>query len=729
MSHQPKHVYKFGPFRLDAAEHLLWRDETSVQLQPKVFDLLLVLVKHHGHLLEKDSLMKLVWPDTVVEEANLVNNISILRKVLGDNGQRFIETVPKLGYRFVASVQEIEVNSTELINQHQPAIEISKKTANSNGLSNAIRLMRNHQFLVGIILVAITSMVLFAAYLLMEGRKQTENYANKIQMSRLTSSGTAYEAAISPDGQLVGYILSTAVFSGYHSLWIKRLSTNQVTQLVPESGFRFRGLTFSPDGNFIYYSQRRGPETEYVLHRISIQGGLPQKILSGVDSAVSFSPDGNQIAFVHEDQASGESALMISGVDGGEANKIAVCKSPDSFSVDGPSWSPDGSLIAVAKLIPGPEFHFRLLAFKLNDKQEKPVGKTKWAWLMRVVWLKDGSGLVAAGRTKSSGTNDQIWVVNYPDGELRRITNDLSGYRNLNLALRDKTLVTVQSEVRSNLWVVDVENPDNARAITGDPVSQNGYKGVDWTPDGRIVYTSTANGSQNIWITNSDGSQSRQLTADSSDTDHFPSVSMDGSHIVFASSKSGPGRIWRIDMDGRNLTELSRGELDLKPNCSADGNWIVYSSESYGKRVIVKLPLFGGTAQEQVLTDKFSDFPVISPDNSLIACLYQEAASLPLRMALLPFAGGAPVRLLDLPNTHPWPNVRWRPDGRALSYLDPLDNSSNIWIFPLDGGARGKLTNFHAEQIFAYSWSRDGRYLVCARGTIYRDVVMISNFT
>src|SRR5262245_52214646 len=106
MGHQPKQIFEFGHYRLDAAERLLLRDGEVVPLQPKVFDLLLALVERHGRLLEKDELMRVVWPDTIVEEANLANNISILRKTLNENGERFIETVPKRGYRFVAPVLE-----------------------------------------------------------------------------------------------------------------------------------------------------------------------------------------------------------------------------------------------------------------------------------------------------------------------------------------------------------------------------------------------------------------------------------------------------------------------------------------------------------------------------------------------------------------------------------------------------------------------------------------------
>jgi TolB-like protein/DNA-binding winged helix-turn-helix (wHTH) protein/Tfp pilus assembly protein PilF len=126
MSLQTKHIYEFGPFRLDAAEHLLLRDGEAVPLTPKAFDLLLALVERHGHLVEKDELMKKVWPDTFVEETNLTSNISQLRKALGDgeNGERYIETAPKRGYRFVAGVREVQavLDEDELLPEQAPRV-------------------------------------------------------------------------------------------------------------------------------------------------------------------------------------------------------------------------------------------------------------------------------------------------------------------------------------------------------------------------------------------------------------------------------------------------------------------------------------------------------------------------------------------------------------------------------------------------------------------------------
>ena len=107
MYRSPRTLFEFGPFRLDAAERQLWRDGEVVTLTPKAFDVLLALVEQPGRLLEKEALLKTVWPDRFVEESNLADNISRLRKTLGERegGQKFIETVPKRGYRFVAAVK------------------------------------------------------------------------------------------------------------------------------------------------------------------------------------------------------------------------------------------------------------------------------------------------------------------------------------------------------------------------------------------------------------------------------------------------------------------------------------------------------------------------------------------------------------------------------------------------------------------------------------------------
>jgi DNA-binding winged helix-turn-helix (wHTH) protein len=138
MSQQDNHSYEFGRFRLKVAERVLLREGELVPLTPKVFDILVTLVEHGGQVVAKDDLMKKVWPNTFVEEGNLTQNVSLLRKALGESpgGVQFIETVPRRGYRFVAETTERwgdNVDSALNGNGHKesatPPIEAPSRTA------------------------------------------------------------------------------------------------------------------------------------------------------------------------------------------------------------------------------------------------------------------------------------------------------------------------------------------------------------------------------------------------------------------------------------------------------------------------------------------------------------------------------------------------------------------------------------------------------------------------
>src|SRR3982750_2108190 len=131
MGAQESNFYEFGHFRLDTGERVLRRDRELVPLTPKVFEILVALVEHGGKVVEKDDLMKRVWPDTFVEEGNLTQNVSLLRKALGENPAKpqFIETVARRGYRFVGDVkpavtEEPVMMATAAIIDHPP--ELSK---------------------------------------------------------------------------------------------------------------------------------------------------------------------------------------------------------------------------------------------------------------------------------------------------------------------------------------------------------------------------------------------------------------------------------------------------------------------------------------------------------------------------------------------------------------------------------------------------------------------------
>src|SRR5712692_6394806 len=114
-------VYEFGDFRLDAGKRLLWRADAQVPLTPRVFETLLYLVEHHDAVLDKERLMEAVWPDSIVEENNLTQNISTLRRIFGETpgSHGYIVTVPGRGYRFVAEVSDLTNNGSAVVKAEQ----------------------------------------------------------------------------------------------------------------------------------------------------------------------------------------------------------------------------------------------------------------------------------------------------------------------------------------------------------------------------------------------------------------------------------------------------------------------------------------------------------------------------------------------------------------------------------------------------------------------------------
>jgi len=341
----------------------------------------------------------------------------------------------------------------------------------------------------------------------------------------------------------------------------------------------------------------------------------------------------------------------------------------------------------------------------------KQVTTRTWWRIDAVEWLRDGSGLVVNASEQSSSPF-QIWHVSYPSGEAHKITNDANDYRGVSLTADSKILATVQSEVFSSIWIVPQNDSRLATQITSG--RSDGQDWVSVTPGGRIVYSSRASGNYDLWITDADGSNQKQLTAHAGNNDH-PSVTRDGRYVVFISDRTGGPNLWRVNIDGSNPKQLTQGEA-WYPDCSSDSQWVVYTSRPEGH--LWKVPIDGGEPVR--VTDYYVPGSVVSPDGKWIASLWHED---PSKIAIIPFEGGQPIKLLDIG----WTRVHWTPDGRALAYVDRRD-PSNISSQPLDGSPSRKLTDFKSDRIFSFGWSRNGKQLVLARGTLTNDVILISNF-
>ncbi len=713
-------LYQFGPFQIDGEERLLLRNGERIPLTPKAFDTLLILVEKNGRTVEKEELMRLIWPDVAVEENNLSQNIHAIRKALGETpqGTQYIETLPRRGYRFLGEIEKHSADKTEAIFQTEPTVA---QVPAPNSAQSAEKKYWSQWISIGLL-----AALLFVGGLFFWRRaaESAQHPMGELKLTRVTTTSNSWDVAISPDGKTLAYIQGDA---GLQSLKLKPVSGESESELIAPVEARYRGITFAPDGNSIFLTRKEKGATAFVLYQRNLHSPEQKVILPQVDSAVTFSPDGKKIAFVREDQTTGKSSLIVANNDGSNEKLLVTHQMPDYFSVDGPSWSPDGKLIALSVGQTKPVFHFRIATIQVSDGQESFPSDAKWAWAMDVAWLANGKEIILIGRHHNEGTNsNQVWRVTLATGQAQKITNDLNDYRGLSLTSNSQKLVTVQAETRANIWIQDQVGNAQPITITADAASQNGYDGLDWTPNGQIVYTSLRNGQQDLWRIDPKSQINERLTSDVNDKAVSPSVSNDGRFIVFNSGRVGIPRVWRIDIDGKNPQSLTNSNIDIQPFCSWQQNWAVYSSDKDGRRTIYKIPIDGtSTATPQMLIDKFAEAPAVSPDGNFIACHYQADNNSPPQIAIIPAQGGAPTQILPIP-IFSRVNVRWHPLEKSLSYLSRSDNQTNLWVQSLGGREPKKITNFSGERIFAYAWSRDGKRLAFSRGTVNRDVVMIN---
>jgi eukaryotic-like serine/threonine-protein kinase len=548
---------------------------------------------------------------------------------------------------------------------------------------------------------------------------------DSINLTRLTTTGTAGVAALSRDGRYVAHVSAR---DGKASLWLRQVATTSNVEIVAAGDVNYRGLSFSPDGDHIYYAAYPRGANLGNLYRVPVLGGGARLIAEDVDTAATFSPDGSQLAFLRGAPDAGESYIIVAGADGTNQRKLAVRKRPLNFTLLSLAWSPDGKSIAATGNNES-ELSGQVVIVDPASGTERVLATPQWRVIGGVAWLADGSGLLVNAQESAGEASSQIFLVPYPSGTPRRLTNDLSSYAGVSVAPDGRSFVTVRNERRATIWTMPLDDASKAVAVTTEASADDGAHGIAWMPDGRVVYTTEAGGNPDIWIMSADGSGRVQLTS-TLGQDVSPRVTSDGKYIVFTSDRDGGIRAWRMAPDGSGATRISPDIVArARAYPSADSKWVYYSEQSGEIR---RAPIEGG-APEKVISDdvlkrlsaalppEFHE-PMLSPDGTLLAGHYFDAASRGERVALVPIAGGA-VKLL---NTVP-ASASWMPDGKSMIYIDTRGGISNLMRQPIAGGAAVPLTKFPAEQIFAYAVSPDQKQIALVRGRVSSDVVLVSS--
>lgn len=545
------------------------------------------------------------------------------------------------------------------------------------------------------------------------------NFANPSPMifeaqktTRVTATGRVKFAAVSPDGKLIAY--SQEENGEQQSLWVRHITSESSVQIAPSTSVEYRGMNISPDGNSLYYVVGQG-----ALYQMPVLGGAAKKIADGLYTGstgkvdVGISPDSKQLAFVRRFEKEA-SALFIVNADGTNERTLAAFEQPIRLG-ESVAWSPDGKVIACREIFNGLQ---NVLAVQVADGTFTPILLQGIPSLLQITWTPDSKSLLTID------INGQIYQISYPSGEMRQINVD-TGYRNaIGLISDGRFLMTVKTEKAAHIWTMPRDDASRAKQLTAGFEKQDGIGGMNWIPDGKVVYDSNPNGEQSIWAVDANGGNSIQISKDS----EFPTVSPDGRFIVHQKGSTVRGDIglWRMDASDGSKKQLTNGS-DIWQTFSPDGKWLVFTR--YGERVgLWKMPSAGG--DPVLILDENAICPAVSPDEKTVAFVLRRAGEAN-RIALVSFDGSEIIKIfnakLERNGIIDKQNLQWTADGRGIYFIALNDGVSNIWQQPVDGSAPVQVTNFTTQRIFNFAFSPDGSQLALSRGSINSDVVLIEN--
>lgn len=698
-------LYNFGSFTLCADQKVLELDGRAVPLTPKMFETLLLLVRNPGRILEKEKILSEVWPDSFVEEGNIAFNIRQIRKALGDDAQSptYIETVPKRGYRFIAEIGN-------------PSFEESEESQNPVEESGSARHHRKFRYIGIISLFCLSALFIAAAgYRFVAPRSIAPILSNEFVSDNLSTDGNVYHAVISPDGKNMVY---THRSRGKQSLWLRQLETQSNTQILPTSDLFYGGLGISPDGETVFFARgsQTGPQMD--VYKMPVAGGVPQKVIESTQGWISLSSDAKRLSFVRCPYTATEHCALYTAdaTDGGNEKKLAT--RPGPIRIGDNKISPDGRKVTFAAGQSRTSSNeFRLLEVDIETGVERAIVEEKFFNIKYISWLPDGENVLFTAM-RLPDRNFAIWQASAKTGELKKLTTDAENYSRLSL------------DAKANLLLSTTVRPDFQLSVgsvggTGDAVnSLANAMTVAFAPDGKIVYSSLMTGDSEIWSTNPDGSDQRQLTSNPA-ADTAPIVSPDNRFIYFTSDRAGVIQLWRMGSDGSDQEQITQQEGGYALAVSPDGRWLYYRSglNNTLRRVNTE------TKVEELAMKETGKYLVVSPDTRSVAYAEKKDQTNTISIYSLTDAKITKTFTVSQPNTR-LAQLAWSANGREIAYVLTDDKRENgkIYIQPLDGGGAKQIADLTGDTIAemsAVALSHDGKSFAVVKGRWEHNAVLI----
>jgi eukaryotic-like serine/threonine-protein kinase len=584
---------------------------------------------------------------------------------------------------------------------------------------------REHKW--GTAAIAIVAIVILAAAALgvysLLNRPEAMPFQN-FTIAQVTNSGKAALAAISPDGK---YLLSVTRDNGLASLWLRNIPTASDTQIIPPSAATYRSLTFSPDGNYIYFRQAQNAVgTDFNLYRAPVLGGTPQVIVRDIDTDIAFSPDGKRILYARaNDPEIGKFRLLTADPSGSDEKILHIGSEREVPRFL--AMSPDGKQLAMS--IFAPDKAMSAIEFFDLDRGKSRRITFSDRFVQELRWVSEGL-LVNYQQTGPNFNRQQIGFLPEGGAQILPVTRDTNSYTTLTVSGDGKTLATVQVKGSEDLYLLPGSGSGNAEA---KPLQLGGIKvgSFNWSPDGNLLVSDDAR----LVRVAPDGTNPTQLIGDSS-AGLFDVAPCGANHLIFSWAFKGGANnalLWQTNSDGSSPTAVTDGGFGSRPVCSPDGQWVYYYDQIPGR--IARVALKGSGKAEAIpgieVPHAFnlgSGGVGLSADGKTLAYAIEvvnpEAQGGRQQIVLLNLDSST-SRLLDADQRITGGGIEFTPDGKALAYPIREKGVSNLWIQPLDGSPGRQITNFTSENIERFFWSPDGKTLGVLRGHSESDVVLL----